>query len=56
MNLTGGNPITAHGLDEMHERVHPWFRTPALMKQAIASGRPWDVPARGEKLRARCGP
>jgi enoyl-CoA hydratase/3-hydroxyacyl-CoA dehydrogenase len=50
MNLTGGNPITAHGLDEMHERVHPWFRTPALLKKAMAMGTPWDVPSRGESL------
>ena len=32
MNLTGGNPLTAHGLDEMHETVHPWFKTPELMR------------------------
>jgi len=50
MNLTGGNPITAHGLDEAHERVHPWFRTPKLMKDALASGAAWDVPSRGERL------
>ncbi|HSF16651.1 MAG TPA: 3-hydroxyacyl-CoA dehydrogenase NAD-binding domain-containing protein [Vicinamibacteria bacterium] len=50
MNLTGGNPITAHGLDEMHERVHPWFRTPELMRRQIASGEPWEVPARGERV------
>jgi enoyl-CoA hydratase / 3-hydroxyacyl-CoA dehydrogenase len=48
MNLTGGNPITSHGLDEMHERVNPWFRTPELMKKAMALGTPWDVRARGE--------
>ncbi|HXV62564.1 MAG TPA: 3-hydroxyacyl-CoA dehydrogenase/enoyl-CoA hydratase family protein [Vicinamibacteria bacterium] len=50
MNLTGGNPITAHGLDEMHERVHPWFRTPELMRRQIASGEPWEVPTRGERV------
>ncbi len=50
MNLTGGNPLTAHGLDEMHERVNRWFRTPDLMKKAVASGQPWETPARGEKV------
>ncbi len=50
MNLTGGNPITAHGLDEAHERVHAWFRTPASLKEAVASGARWEVPARGERV------
>ncbi len=50
MNLTGGNPITAHGLDVAHERVSAWFKTPALMKEAMASGKPWEVAARGEKV------
>ncbi len=50
MNLTGGNPITAHGLDEMSQRVNPWFRTPELLKKALAMGTPWDVPAREETV------
>ncbi len=50
MNLTGGNPITAHGLDEMSQRVNPWFRTPELLKKAMAMGTPWDVPARDETV------
>lgn len=50
MNLTGGNPITAHGLDEMHERVNPWFRAPELLNRALAMGTPWDVPSRGETI------
>ncbi len=49
MNLTGGNPLTAHGLDEMHERVQPWFRTPQIMRDAIEKGEPWDGVKRGEK-------
>lgn len=48
MNLTGGNPITAHGLDEMHERVHPWFRTPSLMHEALERGAAWQVAGRDE--------
>jgi enoyl-CoA hydratase/3-hydroxyacyl-CoA dehydrogenase len=50
MNLTGGNPITAHGLDEMSQRVNPWFRTPEILKKAMAMGTPWDVPAREETV------
>lgn len=53
MNLTGGNPITAHGLDEMHERVHRWFRTPQLMKNVMAEGKPWEVPGRGESVEVK---
>ena len=50
MNLTGGNPITSHGLDEAHHRVSPWFEAPSILKDAMASGEPWDVPARGENV------
>jgi enoyl-CoA hydratase / 3-hydroxyacyl-CoA dehydrogenase len=50
MNLTGGNPITAHALDEMTTRVSPWFRTPSLMRETMATGRPWDVPRRDEPV------
>jgi enoyl-CoA hydratase/3-hydroxyacyl-CoA dehydrogenase len=50
MNLTGGNPITDHGLEEMQRRLSPWFRSPRLMKDAIAAGRPWDVPRRDEPV------
>jgi enoyl-CoA hydratase/3-hydroxyacyl-CoA dehydrogenase len=47
MNLTGGNPITNHGLDEMH-KVVKWYRSPNLMKQQCASGKPWETAGRGE--------
>ncbi len=50
MNLTGGNPITSHALDEYTSRVGPWFRTPQLMKEAMVSGAPWTVPKRDEKV------
>src|ERR1017187_3905292 len=50
MNLTGGNPITNHSLDIMTSKLGPWFRSPKLMKDAIASGKPWDVPKRDEKI------
>lgn len=50
MNLTGGNPITNHALDEMTTRIGPWFRSPKLMRDAMAAGTPWDVPKRDEKV------
>ena len=54
MNLTGGNPIGHEGFAAMHERLHPWFRVPRLLDEAMAEGGPtgrvWDVPARGEEV------
>ncbi len=50
MNLTGGNPITAHGLDEMHTKHHAWFQTPQIMKDLMATDGAWDVAGRGEKV------
>jgi len=50
MNLTGGNPITHHGLEEMGDKIMPWFNSPQLMADAMESGRPWDVPGRDEKV------
>ena len=50
MNLTGGNPITNHSLDVMTSKIGPWFRSPRLMKEAMTSGTPWDVPKRDEKV------
>ncbi len=49
-NLTGGNPITAHGLSEMNERINPWFRVPERLKQMVDTKTNWEVPAKGEKI------
>jgi enoyl-CoA hydratase/3-hydroxyacyl-CoA dehydrogenase len=49
-NLTGGNPITAHGLAEMNERINRWFRVPDRLKQLVETNGLWQVPARGEKI------
>lgn len=57
MNLTGGNPITQHGLDLMHERFatsenpHPWYKAPQLLNDLLAvqgSSGQWFVCGRGE--------
>ena len=50
MNLTGGNPITHHALDEMTTKLGPWFRTPQLLKDAVTHGTPWEVPKRDERI------
>jgi len=50
MNLTGGNPITHHSLDLMTAKIGPWFRSPRLMHEAMASGNPWDVARRDEQV------
>jgi len=50
MNLTGGNPLTAHGLDEYTARLHGWFRTPAILAEAVEKGGYWEVAGRGEKV------
>ncbi|MEM7200398.1 MAG: 3-hydroxyacyl-CoA dehydrogenase/enoyl-CoA hydratase family protein [Planctomycetota bacterium] len=50
MNLTGGNPITAVGLDQYHQKIHQWFRTPQSLKDRLTSGEPWDTPGRGETV------
>lgn len=54
MNLTGGNPIAQEGFAAMHDRLHPWFRAPRLLDEAMADGGPtgrvWEVPARGEEV------
>jgi enoyl-CoA hydratase / 3-hydroxyacyl-CoA dehydrogenase len=50
MNLTGGNPITAHALDEMTARLGPWWRSPHLLTEAMASREPWVVARRDEAV------
>ncbi len=54
MNLTGGNPIAWKGFPELGRRLHPWFRVPRLLEEAMAEGGPagkvWDVPERGEEV------
>ena len=50
MNLTGGNPITAVGLDNYTTKIGPYFRTPDSLKDKVEKGEHWDVPARGEEV------
>ena len=48
MNLTGGNPITAVGLDNYTTKINAWFRTPQSLKDKVAAKANWEVAARGE--------
>jgi enoyl-CoA hydratase/3-hydroxyacyl-CoA dehydrogenase len=50
LNLTGGNPITDHGLDEMHDKLMPWFKSPEVLKKALRDGSNWEAAERGEKV------
>lgn len=50
MNLTGGNPITAVGLDNYTSRIHDWFRTPDSLKKLNEEGSNWPTAGRGEKV------
>jgi len=50
LNLTGGNPITAHGLDEMNKLVMPWFHTPNILHEKNKNKEAWNTAARGEKI------
>ncbi|MCA8968742.1 MAG: 3-hydroxyacyl-CoA dehydrogenase/enoyl-CoA hydratase family protein, partial [Planctomycetes bacterium] len=50
MNLTGGNPITNVGLDNYTTLIHSWYRSPQSLRDAVAEGRAWEVPSRGETI------
>ena len=50
MNLTGGNPITAVGLDNYTTKINSYFRTPQSLQDKVAAKEHWDVPGRGEKV------
>ena len=50
LNLTGGNPITDHGLEEMRETHIQWFRSPKALQEANANGTMWDTAQRGEQV------
>ena len=50
MNLAGGNPITAVGLDQYTSKIHSWFRTPESLREKVRENGSWDVAGRGEKV------
>ncbi len=50
VTLAGGNEITDHGLDEMHEQLLPWFKSPPMLKALIEAGGKWDIASKGDTL------
>jgi len=50
MNLTGGNPITQHGLTQMHEKINSWFHCPGILDRQLSLGKPWETPMMGEAV------
>ena len=50
MNLTGGNPLTAVGLDHYTTKIHKWFRTPASLKEKVEKKENWETAGRGEEV------
>ncbi|MBN1222793.1 MAG: enoyl-CoA hydratase/isomerase family protein [Candidatus Aminicenantes bacterium] len=48
MNLTGGNPITQHGVSAMHEKIMPWFHSPKILDAQVELGTWWDTSFRGD--------
>ena len=47
-NLTGGNPITQHGLAGSHKSIMPWYGPPKILDERIKSGKPWEAAGKGE--------
>ncbi len=48
LNFTGGNPIAAHGLDEMGKQLMAWFKTPQLLHDAVLNKTSWNIAGRDE--------
>jgi enoyl-CoA hydratase/carnithine racemase len=49
-NLTGGNPLTQHGLQIYTSVIMPWFRSPQILDDRVKSGAPWETAGKGEKV------
>jgi enoyl-CoA hydratase/3-hydroxyacyl-CoA dehydrogenase len=49
-NLSGGNPLTQHGLNQYTSIIMPWFRSPKILDEQVKSAKPWETAARGETV------
>jgi enoyl-CoA hydratase/3-hydroxyacyl-CoA dehydrogenase len=49
-NLTGGNPLTQHGLHIYTSVIGPWWRSPKILDDRVKSGVPWETAAKGETV------
>lgn len=53
LNLTGGNPITAHGLDELGKLINPWFKTPGTLYKKVEKKENWNTAKKGEIIEVK---
>jgi enoyl-CoA hydratase/carnithine racemase len=49
-DLSGGNPLTQHGLQMYTSIIMPWFRSPNILDDRVKSGTPWGTAAKGEQV------
>jgi enoyl-CoA hydratase/3-hydroxyacyl-CoA dehydrogenase len=49
-NLTGGNPLTQHGLLQYTSIIMPWFHSPKILDERVKSGIPWETAPKGETV------
>jgi enoyl-CoA hydratase/3-hydroxyacyl-CoA dehydrogenase len=49
-NLTGGNPLTQHGLQQYTSIIMPWFHSPEILDDYVKTGKSWETAARGEQV------
>jgi enoyl-CoA hydratase / 3-hydroxyacyl-CoA dehydrogenase len=49
-NLAGGNPLTQHGLNEMHTKIMPWYRSPRILDDQIKAAKAWETAGKGETV------
>jgi enoyl-CoA hydratase/3-hydroxyacyl-CoA dehydrogenase len=50
VNMAGGNLITRESLAVYHEKIMPWFRSPATLEEKAATGAPWRTADKGETV------
>lgn len=50
MNMTNGNKIIRHGLEDYNKELMNWYGVPDLLVEKIEEGTPWDVADRGEEV------
>jgi enoyl-CoA hydratase/3-hydroxyacyl-CoA dehydrogenase len=49
-DLSGGNPLTQHGLQMYTSIIMPWFRSPKILDDRVKSDIPWETAAKGEQV------
>ena len=50
VNLAGGNLSTRESLEVYHEKIMPWFRSPATLEEKAATGQRWRAADKGETV------